>query len=95
MLLAEDDTAGDILECRLSNLPARETAILTLSYVIELSAEPRGAMRFGRSVISLGTPVFSTNKTDRHETTEIFLKVALNTIILTLTLKLVNNNTIS
>ena len=46
MLLAEDDTAGDILECRLSNLPARETAILTLSYVIELSAEPRGAMRF-------------------------------------------------
>jgi hypothetical protein len=41
MLLAEDDTAGDIFECRLSNLPARETAILTLSYVVELSAEPR------------------------------------------------------
>jgi hypothetical protein len=29
---------------------------------------------------SLGTPVSSTNKTDRHDTTEILLKVALNTI---------------
>ena len=29
---------------------------------------------------SLGTPVSSTNKTDRHEVTEILLKVALNTI---------------
>jgi hypothetical protein len=29
--------------------------------------------------------VFSTNKTDRHDITEILLKVALNTIILTLT----------
>jgi hypothetical protein len=27
-----------------------------------------------------GTPVSSTNKTDRHEVTEILLKVALNTI---------------
>jgi hypothetical protein len=26
-----------------------------------------------------GTPVFSTNKTDRHVITEILLKVALNT----------------
>ena len=33
---------------------------------------------------SSGTPVFSTNKTDRHDITEILLKVALNTIILTL-----------
>jgi len=32
------------------------------------------------------TPVSSTNKTDRHDITEILLKVALNTIILTLTL---------
>jgi len=31
----------------------------------------------------LGTPVSSTNKTDRHNITEILLKVALNTIILT------------
>jgi hypothetical protein len=29
---------------------------------------------------SLGTPVSSTNKTDCHDTTEILLKVALNTI---------------
>ena len=29
---------------------------------------------------SLGTPVSSTNKTDRHNITEILLKVALNTI---------------
>ena len=28
---------------------------------------------------SLGTPVSSTNKTDRHDITEILLKVALNT----------------
>jgi hypothetical protein len=27
-----------------------------------------------------GTPVSSTNKTDRHDITEILLKVALNTI---------------
>jgi hypothetical protein len=30
--------------------------------------------------LSLGTLVFSTNKTDRHDITEIFFKVALNTI---------------
>jgi hypothetical protein len=29
---------------------------------------------------SPGSPVSSTNKTDRHDITEIFLKVALNTI---------------
>ena len=33
----------------------------------------------------LGTLVSSNNKTDRHDITEIFLKVALNTITLTLT----------
>jgi len=32
---------------------------------------------------SPGTPVFSTNKTDLHEITEILLKVALNNIVLT------------
>ena len=31
---------------------------------------------------SSGTPVFSTNKTDRHDIAEILLKVALNTITL-------------
>ena len=33
---------------------------------------------------SLGTPVSSTDKTDRHDITEILLKAALNTITLTL-----------
>jgi hypothetical protein len=32
---------------------------------------------------SPGTTVSSTNKTDRHDITEILLKVALNTITLT------------
>ena len=35
---------------------------------------------------SPGTPIFSTNKTDRHDIAEILLKVALNTITLTLNL---------
>ena len=34
----------------------------------------------GRSVVFSATPVSSTNKTDRHDITEILLKVALNTI---------------
>jgi len=33
-------------------------------------------------LFSPGTPVSSTNKTDRHDIAEILLKVALNTIIL-------------
>jgi hypothetical protein len=37
--------------------------------------------------VSPGTPVSSTNKTDCHDITEILLKVALNTIALTLTQK--------
>ena len=36
---------------------------------------------------SRGTPVSTTNKTDHHDLTEILLKVALNTITITLTLK--------
>jgi hypothetical protein len=45
-----------------------------------------GGLRFFRLSLtcdrwfSPGTPVSSTNKTDRHELTEILLKVALNTI---------------
>ena len=36
---------------------------------------------YGMSVfVSWSTPVSSTNKTDRHDITEILLKVALNTI---------------
>jgi hypothetical protein len=38
----------------------------------------------GRLVVSPGTPVLSTNKTDRHNITEILLKVALKTITLTI-----------
>jgi hypothetical protein len=37
-------------------------------------------MTCGRSVVSPGTPVLSTNKVCRHDITEILLKVALNTI---------------
>jgi hypothetical protein len=36
---------------------------------------------------SLGTPISSTNKSDRPDKTEILLKVALNIIALILTLK--------
>ena len=34
----------------------------------------------GKVVFSAGIPVSSTNKTNRHDITEILLKVALNTI---------------
>jgi hypothetical protein len=39
-------------------------------------------------VVSPGTPVSSTNKTDHHDIAEILLKVALNTIAITLNLNL-------
>jgi hypothetical protein len=46
----------------------------------------------GRYIIfgwfSPGTPVSSTNKTNRHDITEILLKVALNTITQTLTVNI-------
>jgi hypothetical protein len=38
-------------------------------------------------LFSQGTPVSSTNTTDRHNITEILLKVALNIITVTLTRK--------
>ena len=41
---------------------------------------------YGRSVFFFsGTPVSYTNKTDRHDITELLLKVALNTITITWT----------
>ena len=46
MLLSEDDTAGDIFECKIGNLPAGETALLTMGFIAELSVEPEGKMRF-------------------------------------------------
>ena len=45
----------------------------------------------GRSVVFPGTSVSSTNKTDRNDITEILLKVALNTIALTVTPLLIAN----
>ena len=43
---------------------------------------------------SPGTPVSSSNKTDRHDAIEILLKVALNTITLTLTLLVLERSTL-
>ena len=40
---------------------------------------------FSNLCFSSGTPVSSTNKANRHDTAEILLTVALNTITLTLT----------
>jgi hypothetical protein len=54
-------------------------------YVIKFVSELRQAGGFLRV---LRYPVSSTNKSDRHDITEILLKVALNTIILTLNLSL-------
>ena len=39
------------------------------------------SVTYGSQWFSADTPVSSTNKTDRHDITEILLKVALNTII--------------
>ena len=49
------------------------------NYVIKFVSDLRQVGGF-----SAVTPVFSTNKTDRHDITETLLKVALNTITLTL-----------
>ena len=48
-------------------------------YVIKFVSDLRQVGEF-----SLSTPVSPTNKTDRHDITEILLKVALNTISLKL-----------
>jgi len=37
------------------------------------------SVKCNRSVVLSGPPVSSTSKTDRHDITEILLKVALNT----------------
>jgi hypothetical protein len=50
----------------------RYTHELVLNYVIKFAAE---------LCFSPGTPISPTNKTDRHDVTEILVKVALNTII--------------
>ena len=40
-------------------------------------------IKFVSDFRQIGTPASSTNKTDRHDATEILLKVVLNTITLT------------
>ena len=50
-------------------------------YVIKFLSDLLAAGRW----FSPGTPISSTNKTDRHDITEIVLKVALNTITLIIT----------
>jgi hypothetical protein len=49
------------------------------------------SVTYGRSVVFSAIPGSSTNKTDRHHITEILLKVALNTI--TLSLYIINFST--
>jgi hypothetical protein len=45
-----------------------------------------------RLVVFSGTPVFSTNKYDRNDRTEMLLKVASNTITIPSTVKEEYNN---
>ena len=42
--------------------------------------------------LSLGTPVYTTNKTNRHDIAEILLKVVLNIIALSITTKVMSLN---
>ena len=55
-----------------------QNVYLLLHYMIKFGSNVRQAVVFS------GTPVFSTNKTDRHDITQILLKVALSTITLIL-----------
>jgi hypothetical protein len=49
------------------------------TYIIALS-DIAGKNNHSRNVRRQSSPVSSTNKTDRHDITEILLKVTLNTI---------------
>jgi hypothetical protein len=62
--------------------PAHDEVYSITTFCISLSVS------CDRSTVSSGTLVSSTNKTDRQDTTEIFLKVGLNTIALTLTINI-------
>ena len=55
--------------------PAHDEVYSIQQYEIKLVSDLR--------LFLLGTPVSSTNKTDRHDITKIVLKVALNTVCLT------------
>ena len=58
----------------------------TIFFCITLLSRPSNNAK-GCRWFSSGTPVFSTNKTDCHDKTEILLKVKLNTITLILSYK--------
>jgi hypothetical protein len=59
--------------CGMSNKQTTKYFIIPRHYTVYKGSSP-------------ATPVFSTNKTDRHDITEILLKVALNTITITFSL---------
>jgi len=61
----------------MSSNPAHGEVSLIQHCVIKYVSDLRQVYQW----FSPGTPVSSTNKTDHHDTTEILLKVALNTII--------------
>ena len=63
-----------------SNFAHDEVYLIQL-YMIKFDSDLRQVGSF-----SLGTLVSSSNKTDHHDIAKILLKVALNTIILTLRL---------
>jgi len=64
-----------------SSIPAHGEVYLIKHYVIKFVIDLRQVDDFFP-----GTPVSSTNNTDRYDITEIYLKMALNTITLSLTL---------
>ena len=61
--------------------PTHDETYSIQHYVIKFISDLRQVGGF-----SMGTPVTTTNKTDLNDITEILLKVALNTITLTLKL---------
>ena len=62
-----------------SSNPAHGEVHSIQNYAIKFVNDLRAGQWF-----SLGTPVFSSNKTDNDDITEIVLKMTLNTITLTL-----------
>ena len=60
------------------SLNPAQARCLRYNNVIKFVSDLRQVVGFLRA----GTPISSTNETDRHDTTEILLKVALNTISL-------------
>jgi len=57
---------------------------ITSNVVSSNPTQGRCTRQVGGQWFSPGTPVSSTNKTDRHDVAEMLLKVALNTITLAL-----------